>query len=245
ELCCFEQDGAPDAQADPLSIEEYSTLYRQLDEMRRAFKAMVAARNPFESAIKPRVNPRLISRADPLPPERRPTWTGWTLTRETLAYPGREWSDERGAELQAKLYALVEAFGDYGAEEFDMDAETACDFENVCREHCDYLLMYYLMTPLEVKPGQQVVRRFLGNYYPRTVVNPNLDFVFRSLSALPAFYAWLARAGLIRWSVVDAVVEECRDWPWFRQRLLEYAELRGRARSRWCREFDYKAMPVG
>lgn len=170
---------------------------------------------------------------------------GWPLTRETLAYPGREWSDERGAELQSKLYALVEAFGDHAVEEIGLAPETACEFENVCREYCDYLLMYYLMTPLEIKPGHRSIRRFLGNYYPRTAVDANLDFIYHALNALPAFYAWLARAGLVRWTLVDALVEESRDWPWFRRRLLDYGEVKGRARARWCREFDYKAMPLG
>jgi hypothetical protein len=245
--CCFREIELPATWAELTapSTEEASALYYQLEEMRRTLGALVGARNPTESALDPRIDGRLIRRADPLPEDARPTFLGWPLTRPDLKFQGKRWSDPAGAAAQDRLAAVVEAFGEHLIEEFEIDAGAASEFEGVCHAYCDFLLMYHLMSPVDVKPGHRAIRRFLGNYYPRTRLDANLDFVYRALSALPAFHVYLGRAGLAEGSLVDHVVRECRDWPWYRRRLLEHAELRGRARARWCAEYDYRALPVG
>jgi hypothetical protein len=240
--CCPD---VPITEADLLSTDEVSAFYRQIEDLRRDFKTLVSARNPLESAVKPVVDRRLIEDCTPLPREEFPCWLGMPVSRALLIYRLGGWSDEKGGEMLDRLYALCGSFGDYMEEILGVPASTVAEYERVCEAFCDYLLMYYLTTPLEVKPGQDSIRRFLGNYYPRTQVDANLDFVFHALSALPAFYAWLGRLGFVTWKVVDAIVDQCRDWQWFRHRLLEFHELKGFDRADWCRRYDYKSMPVG
>jgi hypothetical protein len=224
---------------------EVFMLYRQLGDMRRQMKSLVSGRSHQDASVEPEVDRRLVVFGPPLDAARLPTWNGHRLTRELVAYPGQKWDDEKGAVVQEKLYMLSEAFGDYLIETLQVDPERVTDFEAVVESFGDFLLMYYMITPLDVKPGYQAIRRYLGNYYPRTFMDANIDTIYTALTALPAYYAYLCRLGLVNRRVAESVLAECADWPWYRRRFEEYQVVVGKARSRWCREFDYKSLPLG
>lgn len=242
--CCLAKAEEVVDVGEPFDEGEVLLLYRQLGDMRRQMRSLVSGRSPMEACVRPELDPALVSDLSPLGPQARPIWYGHPLTRELIAYPGRKWDDEKGAVVQEKLYVLSESFGDHLLERCGAPFERVTDFEACVESFGDFLLMYYLMTPLEVKPGQDAIRRFLGNYYIRTYVDSNLDFVFTGLNALPAYFAFLARLGLTSPAMVEAAVRECRDWAWYKRRFEEYQGAAGRVRSLWCREFDYKELPV-
>jgi len=221
---------------------EVFMLYRQLGDMRRQMKSLISGRSPMDASVEPEIDRRLIVFGSPL---ERPLWNGQKMSRELVAYPGQKWDDEKGATVQEKLYMLSEAFGDYLLQHLEVDAERVTDFEAVVESFGDFLLMYYMMTPLDIKPGHHAVRRYLGNYYVRTFLDANLDTIYTAFSALPAYFAYLTRLGLVSRTIAESVIAECADWPWYRRRFEEYQVVCGQARARWCREMDYKAMPVG
>jgi hypothetical protein len=223
---------------------EVFLLYRQLGDMRRQMRSLVSGRSPIEASVNPDVCRRLMEDLEPLGPEARPLWHGRPLTREILAYPGRTWNDEKGALVQEKLYMLSEAFGDDLLERRGVTFDRVTDFEAVVESYSDFLLMYYLKTPLDVRPEHRAARRFLGNYYIRTFVDANIDFIYTGLAAIPAFYAYLVRLGLATRVQLAALLDECRDAFWYKRRFEEYQFAAGRGRTQWCREFDYKRMPA-
>lgn len=242
ECCAAAELGSP---LESFDEGEVFMLYRQLGDMRRQMKSLVSGRSPTEASVEPDVDRRLVVYAPPLDPAAGPTWSGRRLTRELIAYPGQKWDDEKGAIVQEKLYMLSEAFGDYLMDRLEVDPDRVTDFEAMVESFGDFLLMYYMMTPLDARPGHHAARRFLGNYYIRTFLDSTLDALYTGLTALPAYYAYLARLGFVSRKTAEAVLAECSDWPWYRRRFEEYQVVVGKARSRWCRELDYKSMPVG
>ncbi len=68
-------------------------------------------------------------------------------------------------------------------------------------------------------PERNTARRFLGNWYPRKSMAPNMDEISLLLLAVAAFYAYSHLLGLTPRKKAEEIVSECKDCEFYRERL--------------------------
>ncbi|MCD6474615.1 MAG: hypothetical protein J7K47_06930 [Thermoplasmata archaeon] len=103
----------------------------------------------------------------------------------------------------------------------------------------DYLFVYDdAMSVLEV--DGDTIRRFLGNWYIRKFLNPNMSEIKSFLRAILNFFTFLQENGFISNEQLSEIKEVCKDKAWFEMRLKTYFEAEGDAFYEWLREYDYE-----
>ncbi|KAA0004384.1 MAG: hypothetical protein FE044_00125 [Thermoplasmata archaeon] len=105
----------------------------------------------------------------------------------------------------------------------------------------DYLFVYDdAMSVLEV--GGDTIRRFLGNWYIRKFLNPNISEIKSFLRSISDFFTFLQEKGFISKEQLNEIKEVCKDKSWFEMRLKTYFEAQGGDLYEWLREYDYEFL---
>jgi len=103
----------------------------------------------------------------------------------------------------------------------------------------DYLFVYEdAMSVLEV--SEDTIRRFLGNWYIRKFMNPNMPDIKLYLKSISDFFTFLNEKGFISEGELSEIKEVCKDEAWFEMRLKTYFEAEGDDFYKWLQEYNYE-----
>ncbi|MBI4744393.1 MAG: hypothetical protein HY776_06205 [Actinobacteria bacterium] len=118
--------------------------------------------------------------------------------------------------------------------------------ENVAGKRTDmaaYFIMNYvfvyedLMNILEV--SDDTIRKFLGNWYIRKIMNPNTSTIKSFLRSISEFFTFLKNEGFITNEDLSEIKDVCKDTAWFETRLKTYFEAEDDEFQEWIEEYDY------
>ncbi len=102
----------------------------------------------------------------------------------------------------------------------------------------DYLFVYdEAMSILDVTGD--TIRTFLGNWYIRKYMSPNMREIRMFLRAISDFYTFLGKLGFIFKGQLKEIKEVCKDKAWFEMRLKTYFEAEGDEFYKWIQEYNY------
>ena len=102
----------------------------------------------------------------------------------------------------------------------------------------DYLFVYDdAMSVLEV--DGDTIRRFLGNWYIRKFLSPNMSEIKSFLKSISDFFTFLHEKGFISKEELSEIKEVCKDKAWFEMRLKTYFEAEGEDFYEWIQEYNY------
>ncbi len=87
---------------------------------------------------------------------------------------------------------------------------------------------------------EDIIRTFLGNWYIRKFMNPNMTEIRGFLNAIADFYTFLHKNDLMY--STDTIKEVCKDKKWFERRLETYFRVNGAAFENWIDEYNYDFM---
>ena len=85
-----------------------------------------------------------------------------------------------------------------------------------------------------------IIRKFLGNWYIRKFLTPNMAEIKSFLRAILDFFIFLEKKDFVTEADVEEITEVCKDIPWFEMRLRTYFEVEDVEEFRlWREEYDY------
>jgi len=94
-------------------------------------------------------------------------------------------------------------------------------------------------------PERDTVRRFLGNWYPRKSMDPDMDEIDLLLVAVAALYAYLHHLGLTPRKKAEEIISECKDRDFYSYRLQGYWAAGGSNKYYdWVCEYDYEGYTL-
>jgi hypothetical protein len=88
------------------------------------------------------------------------------------------------------------------------------------------------------EPG--MIRRFAGNWYIITNLDPDFDLLCRHLEGIRRFYRFLLEHGEISPACYAQVEKECGDLEYFRQRIDDFWALNGDGYTAWDRACPFR-----
>jgi len=102
----------------------------------------------------------------------------------------------------------------------------------------DYVFVYDdVMNILEV--SGDTIRTFLGNWYIRKYVKPNLSDIKSFLKSISDFYTFLQENNFISNEHLSEIKKVCKDTQWFDMRLKTYFSAHGDDFYEWLQEYNY------
>lgn len=102
----------------------------------------------------------------------------------------------------------------------------------------NYVFVYEdLMNILEVY--EDTIRKFLGNWYIRKFMDPNISTIKSFLKSISDFYTFLEEKGFISNEELIEIKEVCKDKTWFEMRFKTYFEAEDDDFYEWIEEYNY------
>lgn len=102
----------------------------------------------------------------------------------------------------------------------------------------NYVFVYEdLRNILEVY--EDSIRKFLGNWYIRKFMDPNISTIKSFLKSISDFYTFLEEKGFISNEELSEIKEVCNDKSWFEMRLKTYFEAEDDDFYEWIEEYNY------
>lgn len=207
-----------------------------IEGLEEVWEAMRQPRKPPEvkATESPELEPALIALVEG--PVGQPSYgiAAAGLTPESLRLEDEEEMERCGEETGR----LIECFSKYLRSEHNLPEELASQYASAVDHYArDFLLPYGGYTVLGYEEG--FIRTFLGNWYIRKHMAPELDWIYVSLRALAAFYAFLYRVGWIDRDRAEQAIQECRDHAWYKKRLEGYWKVSDKAFADWAEEYNY------
>lgn len=107
----------------------------------------------------------------------------------------------------------------------------------------DYFLREFVIPDrreniFALRPGR--VRQFAGNWYIIRNLEPNMAELTGILRGVAAFYHYARQKGKVSSELADRVAEECRDLPFYSQRIESFWEIQGDGYIAWEKECSLK-----
>lgn len=103
----------------------------------------------------------------------------------------------------------------------------------------DFLYIYGSADSV-IDVDEETIRTFLGNWYIRKFMNPNISEMRDFLNAITDFYRFLKKRGLMGYfGDIDEIVETCKDKKWFEMRLNTYFNADEDDFEMWIDEYNY------
>ncbi len=212
-----------------------------------------AAGDPHRERLRATHSPRLhpewveLDGPDPAPKpfvhEGRP----WGPADFDLRLMGGESIEARRASVAAALAALTDRFRGHLHHRFHVGLREARRHAFWAASYAtEFLLPCWNVSPIHVRPWEEPVRTFLGNYVIRRYEACGIDDLIAGLHALSAYYAFLHRLGLAPRFIVEPAIDACRDWAFYERRLSDYLALRDGGTNAWIDwtvQFDYEHVP--
>lgn len=107
-----------------------------------------------------------------------------------------------------------------------------------------YLVAYEGMLATDIGKKANIIRQYLGNFYPRKFMDCDLESLYQALKGLASFYVYLYHLGLLDLDKARGVVTVCEDHEFFRRRLEGYFRSEGEEMHRWASDWDYDATMI-
>jgi hypothetical protein len=110
-------------------------------------------------------------------------------------------------------------------------------------EYSSFFVMSYFFVYEDVlsvlETDDTTIRKFLGNWYIRKNLSPNLKEMKEILSALFDFFEFLFKRDLITDEQFEIIKAVCKDKDWFENRLKTYKTTDTKGFKTWIDEYDY------
>lgn len=236
-----------------LGAEEVFRLARDMDENRRTRKTRRLTQ------LETQVDPRLPAAAVDLTgayPKPEPARTrggllrrGEPITREWIARIKRDpaWEDgERPQKLIENTFLpLLERWERHLTGSLRLPGEEVSAWRPLLEDFLlRYLVAYEGKLATDIGTTAHLVRRYLGNFYPRKFMDCNLESLYQALKGLASFYVYLHHLGLLDLDKAAGVVKVCEDHEFFRRRMEAYFRAEGDEMRRWADDWDYDATMI-
>jgi len=102
----------------------------------------------------------------------------------------------------------------------------------------DYLFVYKDVESI-LEASADTIRTFLGNWYIRKFLNPNMSEIKSFLKSILDFYKFLLKEDVASEADLEEMEGVCKDVPWFEMRLRTYFEADGDEFHEWLQEYNY------
>ncbi len=90
-----------------------------------------------------------------------------------------------------------------------------------------------------LETDEEIIRKFLGNWYIRKNWTPNIKEIKEILSSLFDFFEFIQKHNLISKESFEEIKNVCKDKVWFEKRLETYKTAEGEAFREWIEEYNY------
>lgn len=102
----------------------------------------------------------------------------------------------------------------------------------------DYLIGARQLNLLESEPG--VVRKFAGNWYIVTTMEPVIEEIEEHLNGIREFYRFLNNNSAIDASFLAAIEADCADLQFYKARIESFWDIKDDGYYQWERECSLK-----
>ncbi|MGC8497427.1 MAG: hypothetical protein ACP5NL_05475 [Thermoplasmata archaeon] len=106
-----------------------------------------------------------------------------------------------------------------------------------------YFIMNYVFVYEDLESILEVsgdtIRKFLGNWYIRKSMDPNIATIKSFLRAISDFFTFIHKEGFITDEDLDDIKEVCEDISWFEMRLRTYYMVSEEDFLKWIDEYNY------
>jgi hypothetical protein len=102
----------------------------------------------------------------------------------------------------------------------------------------NYFFVYEDMLSV-LETDDSTIRKFLGNWYIRKNMTPNMKEIKEILSALFEFFEFLCKRELITAEQFENIKLVCKDKEWFEYRLKTYKTTDTKGFKEWIDEYNY------
>jgi hypothetical protein len=102
----------------------------------------------------------------------------------------------------------------------------------------DFVVSIRQQSIFDEKPG--IVKKFAGNWYIITTMEPNMLELADFLQGIKAFYRYLHGHCLVSTKFLQTVERECDDLDYYEQRIESFWSISGDGYSTWERECTLK-----
>ncbi len=110
-------------------------------------------------------------------------------------------------------------------------------------EMASYFIMNYVFVYEDVASILEVyedtIRKFLGNWYIRKFMDPNISTIKSFLKSIFDFYTFLKENDFITDEELSEIKEVCKDIAWFEMRIKTYFEAEDDDFYEWIEEYNY------
>lgn len=102
----------------------------------------------------------------------------------------------------------------------------------------DYLIGARQLNLLESDSG--VVRKFAGNWYIVTTMEPVIEEIEEHLNGIREFYRFLCRKNAVEASFCTLIEQDCADLQFYKERIDSFWEIKADGYYQWERECSLK-----
>ena len=103
----------------------------------------------------------------------------------------------------------------------------------------NYLFLYEDVENI-LEASADTIRTFLGNWYIRKFLNPNMSEIKSFLRSILDFYKFLLKEDVASEADLEEMEGVCKDVPWFEMRLRTYFEADDDDEfHEWLQEYNY------
>lgn len=102
----------------------------------------------------------------------------------------------------------------------------------------DYLIGARQLNLLESDSG--VVRKFAGNWYIVTTMEPVIEEIEEHLNGIREFYRFLCRKNTVEASFCTLIEQDCADLQFYKERIDSFWEIKADGYYQWERECSLK-----
>ena len=105
-----------------------------------------------------------------------------------------------------------------------------------------FVMSYFFVYEDELSvldSDDSTIRKFLGNWYIRKNMSPNMKEIKEILSALFDFFEFLCKRELITEEQFETIKQVCKDKEWFENRLKTYKTTDTKGFRAWIDEYNY------
>lgn len=158
------------------------------------------------------------------------------VTFEMLNFDyGDDWSENIDENVK-KMAPVFQGFEEYLKRRNLKELTVQKKVQSISFFLFNYLYIYDSVdSVLEV--DEITIRTFLGNWYIRKFLNPNMTEIRVFLNAIKDFYTFLKKLDLF--DDINDIKEACKDKNWYQMRLETYYNSHGAAFESWIQEYNY------